>query len=38
MDRSYWDQLVRDLGEYIQDEIRDAQYYKIGRASWRERV
>ena len=29
MDRSYWDQLVRDLGEYIQDETRDAQYYNI---------
>lgn len=29
MDRSYWDELTRHLEEYIQDEMRDAQYYRV---------
>ncbi|NLG84615.1 MAG: ferritin-like domain-containing protein [Firmicutes bacterium] len=28
MNRSYWEELVRHLEEYIQDETRDAHYYR----------
>ena len=28
MGRSYWEELARNLAEYIQDEIHDAQYYR----------
>ena len=29
MDYGYWDQLVKNIEEYIQDESSDAQYYNI---------